>query len=257
MLRFAATTLDCEDVPRLDLLSVDDLIACSAAFKQLGAAASSMEEAAQGIASYLHEQLVDEDGAPACPLVRVYKTHRFRDLEPELQDFAEDLVEGLPAEDLRCLTLLGTAGATPDWNDRHRSRGHRAIPLVSEEVVAQSPMIAGLIQQLGIDVAAVVAPAEHMTISLHHRDYDLFYVPDAAGSPMVPAQDEFVVPFGIRSVVGCGGMLPSGDLFALIVFSRLALSEATADLFRTLALSVKATVVPFTFDVFATAPRSS
>jgi hypothetical protein len=87
-------------------------------------------------------------------------------------------------------------------------------------------------------------------MTLHHRDYDVFFVPDALNSPLVPAQDGFVVPYGIRSVVGCGGVLPSGELFALILFTTLQLSAETADLFRTLALSVKATVVPFTFKVF-------
>ena len=237
---------------RLDHFSVDDLIACSAVFKDLGTAAASMEDAAQAIAAYLHEHLVDADDRPACPLVRIYKTHRLRDLDPQRQLFARALLGGEEAHhESRCLTLIGTAGDEPEWNDRRRSRGHQAIPLVSEEVVAKSPMIAGLIQQLGIDISTVVAPEEHMTITLHHRDYDLFFVPEAAGSPMVPAQEGFVEPYGIRSIVGCGGMLPSGDLFALILFSRLALTAETADLFRTLALSVKSTVVPFTFDVFA------
>lgn len=207
-----------------------------------------MEAAGQAIAEYLQQQLVDGEEQLACPLVRFYRTCRFRDLPPDLQEFA-----GAVDDDrTRCLTLLGTAGEVPEWNDRHRSRGHAAIPLVSEEMVASFPMIAGLIEQLGIDVSAVVGPAgRRVDANLHHRDYDLFFVPEAVGSPMVPAQDDFVVPYGIRSVVGCGGMLPSGDLFALILFTRLSLDAATADLFRTLALSVKASIVPFTFEVFS------
>jgi two-component system, NtrC family, sensor kinase len=245
-------------VHRLEELSVDDLVACSAAFRGIGAASTSMEAAARSIARYLHECLVDADGERACALVRLYKTCRLADLPDDLQDFARDLSPDVQ-DRTPCLTLLGTAGDLPDWNDRRRSRDHRAIPLLSEEAVQQSPMIAGLIQELGLELRAVVAPATtRRNANLHHRDYDVFFVPDAVGSPLVPAQDEFVLPHGIRSVVGCGGVLPSGDLFALIVFSRLLLREETADLFRTLALSVKATVVPFTFDVFeaATAPGS-
>jgi hypothetical protein len=234
----------------LTTFSVDDLVACSEAFRELRGEASTMEAAAQGITSYLHRHLVDDDGRPACPLVRLYKTHRFGMLPPDLQDFAHHATPGRRLDDgVRCLTLLGTSGADPDWNDRRRSEGHQAIPLESAELVAQLPMVAGLIDQLGVDVATVVEPGEE-GLALHHRDYDVFYVPEAEGSPMVPAQDGFVRPFGIRTVVGCGGMLPSRDLFALIVFTRLALDAATADLFRTLALSVKATIVPFTFEVF-------
>ena len=236
---------------RLTEFSVDELVACSEAFRDLRQEAASMEEAAQAITAYLYEHLVDAEGRPACPLVRLYKTHRFGQLPPDLQAFAHDSAPGqVLDDDVRCLTLLGTSGADADWNDRRRSEGHRAIPLVSAELIAQLPMVSGLIDQLGVDVATVVKPGDD-GLALHHRDYDLFFVPEAEGSPMVPAQDGFVRAYGIRSVVGCGGMLPSRDLFALILFTRVALDAATADLFRTLALSVKATIVPFTFDVFA------
>lgn len=238
---------------RLDTFSVDDLIACSAAFKDVTAGAPTMEAAAQAITRYLHEHLVDADGVPACPLVRFYKTQRLDQLDDELRAFAEraaDAEAPLPPR-TRCLTLLATCGVEPAWNDRRASAGHRAIPLVSTEVVEQSPMIASLIRQLGLDVAAVVMPDAAQRLELHHQDYDVFYVRDAVGSPMVPAQEDFVLPYGIHSVVGCGGVLPSGDLFALILFTRLLLGPGTADLFRTLALSVKASIVPLTFRVFA------
>lgn len=242
-------------VHRLDQLSVDDLVECSQVFRGIAASAVTMEEAAQAITGYLHETFVDAAGAPATALVRLYKTHRFGDLETELQEFAQRAdAAGLLDDDTRCLTLLGTSGTLPEWNDRRRSQGHRAIPLTSADVVAESPMIASLVSQLGIDVETVVAPATpDQTLALHHRDYDLFYVAEAEGSELVPAQEGFVVPHAIRSVVGCGGMLPSGDLFALIVFTRIPVAAETADLFRTLALSVKATIVRHTFKVFAEA----
>jgi hypothetical protein len=209
-----------------------------------------MADAAGGIVRYLHDHLVDDAKTPVCPLVRLYKTHRFADLPFELRRFARrGDPPGLTAE-TRCLTMVATAGDEPSWNDRRQSQGHQAIPLVSEAVVERSPMIVSLILQLGLDVGSVVRPEEQDPLALHHRDYDVFFVPDALGSEMVPAQDGFVVPYSIRSVVGCGGVLPTGDLFALIVFTRLLLRAETAELFRTLALSVKATIVPFTFKVF-------
>jgi hypothetical protein len=242
-------------VHRLAQLSVDDLVALSGAFRELGIAATSMEDAAQRLTEHLHRTLVldDDDGRPACRLVRLYKTHRYGDLDAELQAFAR-AAHGAPVDEAtRCLTLLGTSGDEPAWNERRRSDGHQAIPLVSEEVVAQSPMVASLISELGLAVAEVVAPEDGQTIDLHHRDYDIFFVPDAHGSPSVPAQAGFVEPYEVRSVVGCGGVLPSGDLFALIAFTGVDLDAATADLFRTVALSVKATLVRFTYDVFAEA----
>jgi hypothetical protein len=235
---------------RLDQFSVDDLISCRDAFRALVAEASTMEEAGQAITGYLHEQLVDASGRRACALVRLYKTHRFDELDPAVQErAARSSPEGVDGA-TRCLTLVGTAGDEPAWNDRRGSRSHQAIPLATEAAVERSPMIVGLIRQLGLEVAEVVHPEERSAANLHHRDYDVFFVPDARGSVEVPAQDGFVVPYEIRSVVGCGGVLPSGELFALILFTRLLLSEPTADLFRTLALSIKATIVPYTFRVF-------
>ena len=235
---------------RLDTFSIDDLIECRDTFREFGDRFDSLEEVSQGIVDFLHGCLVDEAGAPATALVRLYKTHRFAGLPADVQEFVTRAGSGAEVKPTTpCLTLLGTAGVEREWGDRTASLGHRAIPLASQEAVQRSPMIVGLIEQLGLDLGSVVEPDEDR-IALHHRQYDVFYVPDAVGSPLVPAQDEFVIPYGVHSVVGCGGVLPSGDLFALILFATMRLSPETADLFRTLALSVKATVVPFTFKVF-------
>lgn len=234
----------------LDTFSIDDLIECRDAFREIGEQADSLDAVAQGIVEYLHGCLVDGEGNPACALVRMYKTHRLDELPPTVRRFVDRASYGdVIAPSTRCLTLLGTAGLEREWNHRTSSARHQAIPLTSTEAVERSPMIVGLIEQLGLEVSSIVEPDDD-AMALHHRDYDVFFVPEALSSPLVPAQDEFVVPYAIRSVVGCGGVLPSGDLFALILFTRLKLSTATADLFRTLALSIKATVVPFTFKVF-------
>ena len=241
---------------RLDTFSIDDLIECRDTFREIGGRSDSLEAAAQAIVEFLQGCLVDGSGTPVCALVRLYKTHRLGDLPPPMQRAVQLGGHGDEvAPTTRCLTLFGTAGIEPEWNDRRASLQHQAIPLASREAVERSPMIVGLIEQLGLDVGSIVAPDD--AIAMHHRDYDVFFVPDAVGSPLVPAQNDFVIPYGVRSVVGCGGVLPSGDLFALILFTTLRLSPETADLFRTLALSVKATVVPFTFKPFSEGPRPS
>ena len=45
--------------------------------------------------------------------------------------------------------------------------------------------------------------------------------------------------YGIQSVVGFGGLLINGDLFAVILFTTVRVSSASADRFRTLALDVR------------------
>jgi hypothetical protein len=73
----------------------------------------------------------------------------------------------------------------------------------------------------------------------------VFHVEQAVGNPFIPAQEEFVVRYGIQSVVGCGGQLRSGELFAVILFSKVPIDETAADRFRTIALDVKATMFPY------------
>jgi len=80
---------------------------------------------------------------------------------------------------------------------------------------------------------------------LQQKTYNVFHVPEAVGSPYVPEQKEFVIPFGIRSVLGFGGILPSGNFFAVILFAKVPISRETAELFKTVTLAVKLAVLPF------------
>lgn len=237
-------------MPNLEDFTIDDLAASADLIAFAARGAASMEEAAQRICTSLHESMCRNDGAPATALVRLYKTHRFGELQPEQQLAAIGAAGDDLDSDTRCLTLLGSAGALQEWNDRRRSAGHRAIPLKSAAAVERIPMVAQLIRDMGLEVESVIEPDPALNIERHHRDYEIFHVPHALGSPAVPAQD-FVRDFGIRSVVGFGGVLPSGDLFALILFSTVPVLAEAADLLRSLSLSVKAAIVKHTYKVFA------
>lgn len=206
----------------------------------------TLEAAAGTVVRYLHEHCVDvRTGARSCPLVRFYKTHPYHALEPALQEVVTTQLGGVPpAPELRCLTLLGTAGEEPAWNSRHLSRGHRAIPLASAESVRAAPMVAGLIEDLGLDIDTVVGGRVATERSTEARTYDVFHVEQALGSPVIPAQEEFVIPYAIRSVVGFGGVLRSGELFAVVLFSRAPISAASAQRFRTIALDIRSALFP-------------
>jgi serine phosphatase RsbU (regulator of sigma subunit)/anti-sigma regulatory factor (Ser/Thr protein kinase) len=228
----------------LSSFSLSDMTACSATLRRIGARAESMEDAAQAVVEYLRRVLVDGDGQPACALARLFKTHPLERLPAPLREDARAKLPGAEPS-VRCLTLLGTAGDRPDWCSRHRSRGHGVIPLPGEEAVRAAPMIAGLVDQFGLDAKLVAGVARPDGPSrLDSQGCDVFHVEDARGSPLVPAQD-FVAAHGIASVLGFGGLLPSGELFAVILFSRTGVSRRTADLFRTLAVSVKLALLPF------------
>jgi hypothetical protein len=226
----------------------------SDALATAGDGATSMEEVANRIVRRLYDDLADEvTGERACALVRFYKTHAFGLLEPGLREFAERLLGHAPeSDDMKCLTLLATVGDEPEWNSRARSVGHRAIPLPSEEAVSQIPMISGLIRQFGLDVSDVIKPHLDLLADVDKRTYNAFHVPEAVGSPYIPAQEEFVIPHGVRSVLGFGGMLTTGDLFAVILFAKIHIPPQTADLVKSLALRVNEAVQPFAEDkVFA------
>jgi hypothetical protein len=106
-------------------------------------------------------------------------------------------------------------------------------------------MIAQLIRQLGVQVELLVDPAPELLVDVQQHTFNVFHVPVAEGCPYIPAQREFVLPYGVRSVIGFGGLLPPGELFATILFSKVPVSRETAELFKTLALNVKVAMLPF------------
>jgi hypothetical protein len=221
--------------------------------RTLGIGASSMEEVAGRIVRFLYDSLIDgQTGERECPLIRFFKTQAYEDLDYGLQAFALGMLgESIPQAGMKCMTLLGTVGNNQDWNLRATSKGHQAIPLPSEEVVHQLPMISNLIKQLGLSVRSVLKPDPKLLLDLEQKAYGVFYVPEALGSPYIPAQKEFIIPYGIRSVLGFGGMLPSMDIFVIIMFLNTPISKETADLFKNLSLSIKLVVLPFEKMVFA------
>ena len=221
--------------------SVGDMLRAGLALRQVVRDAGSLEEAAGLVVRYLYNNCVDRaTGERACALVRFYKTHRLGDLELGVRQFAESQLGSIaPDPAMRCLALLGTVGDEPAWNDRHHSRSHRAIPLPSADIVRRAPMIAGLIEQLGLEIESVVSRSVRSRRPGEGPTYDVFHVEHALGSPHIPAQAEFVAQYGVASVVGFGGLLRSGELFTVIVFARTEIPVSSAARFRTIALDVR------------------
>ena len=232
--------------------TIREMSECGKAMRATGEGPASMEETAGRIVRHFYDGLVDAEGERASALVRFYKTHPFRDLDGELQGFARALLDGAPpSTDMKCLVLLATAGDKAQWNSRKSSQGHMAIPLPSEEAVHQAPMVSNLVSQFGIPLGMVIRPEPELLLDLEQRTYNVFHVPEALGSPYIPAQREFVAPCGIRSVLGFGGLLPSGEMFAVIMFFKVPISKETAALFKALSLSVKLAILPFEGAVFS------
>ncbi len=231
------------DLTKFDL---GDMLKCSLKLRETASGMPTLESSAQRVCKFFYDELHGPGVERACALVRCYKTHSFGALDPDLQKFARTIMGADPPRPtMKCLTLMATVGQTGSWNSRHLSRGHRAIPLPSPEIVEKAPMISQLIKELGLKLSSVLQPSPEVLKELSGKRHGVFYVENALGSPYIPAQEEFVVRYGIKSVLGVGGMLPSGDFFAMILFSTVHVPTTAADRFRTLALDVKSAFARF------------
>ncbi len=241
----------------IETFSLQDMSELSGEIRELGNGARNQEEIADRIVNHLYEGFtLKKSGEKAFVLARFFISLPYKDLEAPLKRY----VEGRRAEhcelrpDTRCLTLLATCGQTPAWSDRTKSQEHRAIPIDSPDLATELPMIALLCKQFGIEsnsvadvvlsspdrMASTVATVESdVVMDQDQVTFNVFFVPEAVDSPYIYAQEEFVKPYGIRSVLGFGGILSAGQIFAVILFSRASIKREVAQRFKPLALSTK------------------
>ena len=249
--RFTAGVADNWNLFMLNLCraKLSDLLELVHRMRNPCANADSMESAAQQIVSTLFDNLVDNEGRPACVLARLFITQPLGSL-PEL--LRQAALARLPKENypepsnVVCLTLLGSRGIEPHWNGRSGSVNHHVVPLSSPDVLNQAPMISKLVEQLGVDRNVLLVPNQYPIDEVEPQGYDVFHIEDAVASPSVPAQAGFVERYGIQSVLGFGCMLPGPSLYAVIMFTKVRVPANLATQFRPLALSVKLAVLPYT-----------
>ena len=237
----------------LSRFGLGEMLKSSLRLREAAAGAATLEESAQRVCRFLYDELRGPDSSRACALVRCYMTQPFGSLDPELKQFARGLMDGgTPDPNMKCLALLATVGQSPSWNSRLLSQGHRAIPLPSPEIVEKAPMISQLIKEMGLELSSVLRPSPDVVQELAGKRHGVFHVEQAAGSPYIPAQQDFVERFGIQSVLGFGGVLGTGELFAVILFATVHVPVNAAQRFRTLALDVKSSFNKFgEADVFS------
>jgi diguanylate cyclase (GGDEF)-like protein/PAS domain S-box-containing protein len=230
-------------------LRLADMVRCTDAIRGAASGARSLDEAASRIVRLLYDMFVQDDAERCGGLVRCFKTYPYRQLDDDLRGVVRGVLGSEPASgEMQTLALVATAGDEPAWNDRRRSQSHRCLPLPSVEFVRRSPMIAQLVAQLGLDVSAVVRRDTASLAKVEQSSLKVFHVEDALGSEHIPAQREFVEPYGIRSVLGFGGLFPTGDLFVVVLFSKVDLPSQVAELFAPIAVSAKLALLPFCYE---------
>jgi hypothetical protein len=223
-----------------------DMIDCRKRLRSLMAEGepATLSDAAERVVEFFYRSLLSGEGTEANALVRLFRTQLYDKLDPELQKIAAQSAGGRDLDGVRCLTLLATIGEKREWNSPATSRSHRVIPLVSAEMVESAPMIAQMIRQFGLEVATVLSPDPDLLVDHDNRSNNVFHVAEARGNPYIVAQDDFVIPYRIESVLGFGGMLASGDLVAAIMFSKVPISRSTAELFSVIGMNLKLALLP-------------
>lgn len=142
------------------------------------------------------------------------------------------------------LSLLGSCGVKPDWNDRLRSHGHLAIPLLSRALVEGIPMIAQLLADVGVDLSWLDGAGEIDSRRMLGSSNQCFYVAqasssrDSRGRLIIPSQT-FVAELGIETVFGMAGSYLDGTMLAAISFSTEVVQRAAIDRFPTLIANFK------------------
>ena len=187
---------------------------------------SSLEEAAQKYVSVLYDSLEE-----SVVLARLFATLPLSELGETQQAFVRDLAQSSVGDEplppsTNVLTLMGSRGVMPDWNDRKKSDGHVGIPLVSSEFIEQIPMMSRLLHSLGAGLDWIDSSDSDMVVRTVGQMTGVFYVADASseidqkGRKIIAAQD-FVDEHQVKTVFGIGGgYLGTSLFFTTILFLR-------------------------------------
>jgi hypothetical protein len=220
---------------RLADYSVAEVRALQDRLRQALETADSLEGAAQRLT-----ELVTAEFGTTVVLARAYATIPFRLLPIQNRQFVQKVareggVEALLTPEMPILSLVGTHGSNPDWQNWRTSRNHIGIPLASAAFVESMPMVSALLSDL--PSVGVTRPAHSKAASgLIHRliggdGSSIFHVDDAKkavdrrGRKVIPSQ-QFVLAYDIKTVFGMGGSWPDGSLSAFVVFTRETISLA-------------------------------
>jgi hypothetical protein len=208
--------------------------------RMMARASSSVEQAAQGFADDLASSF------STVVLARVFVVMSHGRLPAAERRCAEEVAGPdirLPAQ-TSVLSLLGTSGKDPAWCDRLRSRGHRAIPLLSRAFVQGAPMIARLLADLEVDLAGLDDGRPIDTRRMLGSRNGRFFVPDAEtssdelGRHVIPGRD-FVAANDVHTVFGMGGAYTDGTLVVAIAFTSERLDTLSIDRFPSLISNFK------------------
>lgn len=194
----------------------------------------SFEEAAQHYTTTLYKEFKE-----SIVLIRLFATVPYGQLPLQNKNFVDNLARskgvGQSIHDRTLvLSLLGTSGEEPAWNERRNSQGHVGIPLVSAAFIDAIPMMSRLLKQLGLGLDWIDRGDTDVVKHTMGSMSGVFFVLDATsevdhhGRKIIAAQD-FVTTYTVKTVFGFGGgYLGSSTFSVTIIFLRETLDESKA-----------------------------
>ena len=195
-----------------------------------------LADAAQTFTDVLYEELQE-----SAVLFRLFVTVPFASLGREEKDFAAELAEARGfADDLndetRVVCLLGSAGTRAQWNDRHQSKRHLAVPLAQASFIQTIPLVARLMSDMNTGLDWVEKQKGRISVKSFGTMARLLYVEDAAtdktsdGFSLIPDQD-FVKENGVKTVVGLGGAYLNRSVVTVILFTNETIPRRSVEKF--------------------------
>jgi hypothetical protein len=133
------------------------------------------------------------------------------------------------------MSLTGTYGLEEEWRRRQDSVGHKVVPVNKIAVPSLIPMFEQLlVRDMRADLARLYETGN--VIESVRSTGGTFYIEDVPASPVIPAQEMFVGPYEVKSLVGFGGLM-SGiqrdtTLYVLIAFTRVHFTPEMAEAFH-------------------------
>ncbi|MEV5355679.1 SpoIIE family protein phosphatase [Streptomyces sp. NPDC052693] len=191
---------------------------CSAHLRRAADEAPSPDAAAQLVADFLYDHLIDDAGGRACPTVGVYLAER--------RQHAASAASATEAS-VRRLALAGLRGTDPHgWGTQ--GSGRAVLPVPSPDSARQAPLVHWLLQELQSRPDAADAGSGG-------SDAVVVYLSDSQGDG--PAA--LLRAHGIRSALAFGGSLTADEWFAVVLFCRDLLPAEVPGLFRTVTDSTR------------------
>jgi len=203
----------------IERFTLKEMTLCGQSLRQIGTASTTLEEVASKTCEQLYEQVVTQRGERAFALVQFFHASS------------------------NTLSMLAAAGANTNEKETLEDQ---TVQLYNG--TPSSPIVMQMLSAFGVIKEIPALPKAELLVDGDQKQYNVFYIPDAQTSLLFAQQGEFVERFGIKSVIGYGGLLPSGRIFACLMFAKVLIPTQTAQLFKPFALNTKLAVLPFDGD---------